>query len=78
MTQHNSVWAALDEPDSGDRLRAAGFDGLVFHERWQETFAILTPPDQEFYSSNGEFDPANPIRVSAAQQRKASPAAWAT
>ncbi|HRM83988.1 MAG TPA: hypothetical protein PLY99_16735, partial [Acidovorax temperans] len=63
-----SVWAALDEPDSGDRLRAAGFDGLVFHENdGKKTFAVLDSTQiKSATGNNGDFDPANPdIRRSA-------------
>jgi hypothetical protein len=62
-----SVWAALDEPDSGDRLRAAGFDGLVFHENdGKKTYAVLDSTQiKSSTGNNGDFDPANPdIRFS--------------
>jgi hypothetical protein len=64
-----SVWAALDEPDSGDRLRAAGFDGLVFHENdGKKTYAVLDSTQiKSSTGNNGDFDPANPdIRFSRA------------
>ena len=58
IKQPNSVWDPLDELDAGERVKAAGFDGIIFRENSGEvTYAIIDSNQAKSIKNRGAFDP---------------------
>lgn len=56
-----SVWDKLDDPDSADKLKSAGYDGVVFFENTGETTYAVSDSNQiKSVKNEGTFDPDNP------------------
>jgi hypothetical protein len=76
----NNLWHALDEEDSAEKLKSAGYDGVIFHENEGSiSYAVPDANQIKSVSNAGSFDPSNASVLASNKskllQRKAAPAA---
>jgi hypothetical protein len=56
-----AIWSALDEADAADKLKAAGYDGIIFTEKdGAVSYAVPDATQIKAVNNGGNFDPNNP------------------
>jgi hypothetical protein len=61
LKQPNSVWDVLDEPDAADKVKVAGFDGIIFLENsGEKSFAVIDANQIKSVKNRGEYSDESP------------------